>query len=466
MQEIRTAPQPDPGLTEIVKTAGSLSFDIVELAGLLDDTDQRAEAQLGSLAKIRDNVDRVANGNRAVESEILTVVDTANSMVDKVDHSLEKLRQNSSLISTVVNWVEGVAKRMQEVEDRLSDVQLNADKITEISLQVHLLAINAKIEAARAGEAGRGFSVVADAINDLSEETAAASTGIADSITTLSSWVTDLREDSEKTSGKAQQVSESSSEMSIALEDISTSTNTTRNSVSLIEDQFGKVTEMFADFTPQFADLHGQNTRIVDHVHQIRNKTHGLVDRSETILQLGVGQGGGSSDQNFIQSVQRDALRIGSLFEEAIERGHISRTALFSRQYTPIPGTNPEQVMAPFTNLTDRVLPSIQEAALSLDDRVVFCAAVNRDGYLPTHNRKFSHPQGSDPVRNASHSRNRRIFDDRVGLKAGQNTAPFLLQVYRRDMGGGQFRMMKDLSAPIIVNGQHWGGLRLAYGFD
>jgi methyl-accepting chemotaxis protein len=100
---------------------------------------------------------------------------------------------------------------------------------------------------------------------------------------------------------------------------------------------------------------------------------------------------------------------------------------------------------------------------LDLDPRIVFCAAVDRNGYLPTHNRKFSHPQTDDPVWNAAHCRNRRIFDDRVGLKAGRSTAPFLLQVYRRDMGGGQSVLMKDLSAPITVGGRHWGGLRLAY---
>ncbi|MEJ2021931.1 MAG: hypothetical protein P8X43_07810, partial [Maritimibacter sp.] len=105
----------------------------------------------------------------------------------------------------------------------------------------------------------------------------------------------------------------------------------------------------------------------------------------------------------------------------------------------------------------------IQEDAAAFDQRVVFCAAVDKNGYLPTHNNKFSQPQGNDPVWNAANSRNRRIFDDRVGLKAGQSTAPFLLQVYRRDMGGGNFVLMKDLSAPIRVQGRHWGGLRLAY---
>ena len=34
---------------------------------------------------------------------------------------------------------------------------------------------------------------------------------------------------------------------------------------------------------------------------------------------------------------------------------------------------------------------------------------------------------------------------------------------YRHDMGGGEFVLMKDVSAPIFVDGRHWGGLRLAY---
>jgi len=50
-------------------------------------------------------------------------------------------------------------------------------------------------------------------------------------------------------------------------------------------------------------------------------------------------------------------------------------------------------------------------------------------------------------------------------LSAGRNTRRFLLQTYRRDMGGGRFVLMKDLSAPIYVQGRHWGGLRMGYQF-
>jgi methyl-accepting chemotaxis protein len=100
---------------------------------------------------------------------------------------------------------------------------------------------------------------------------------------------------------------------------------------------------------------------------------------------------------------------------------------------------------------------------LALDPRIVCCAAVDRNGFLPTHNRKFSQPQGGDVTWNTANCRNRRLFNDRVGLAAGRSTKKFLMQSYRRDMGGGQFVAMKDVSAPINVAGRHWGGLRIAY---
>jgi len=116
--------------------------------------------------------------------------------------------------------------------------------------------------------------------------------------------------------------------------------------------------------------------------------------------------------------------------------------------------------MTRFVALTDRLLPPLQEELLTSNGRIVFCAAVDRNGFLPTHNRKYAQPQGSDPVWNNANCRNRRIFDDRTGLAAARNRKPFLLQSYRRDMGGGQFLVMEDLSAPILVKGRHWGAFR------
>ena len=155
---------------------------------------------------------------------------------------------------------------------------------------------------------------------------------------------------------------------------------------------------------------------------------------------------------------------VSRLFEQAVASGQIGLGDLFDETYVPMPGTDPQQHMTRFARFTDQVLPLVQEPLLEFSDRVVFCAATDRNGYIATHNRKFSQPQRpGDPAFNAKSARNRRIFNDRVGLRAGQNQRPFLMQAYRRDMGGGEFRMMKDVSAPIRVQGRHWGGLRFAY---
>jgi methyl-accepting chemotaxis protein len=112
----------------------------------------------------------------------------------------------------------------------------------------------------------------------------------------------------------------------------------------------------------------------------------------------------------------------------------------------------------------ERLLPPIQEPLLGSDKRMTFCAAVDRNGYLPVHNAIYSKPQkADDPAWNVANCRNRRIFDDRAGLSAARNVRPWLIQSYPRDMGKGVVVMMREIDAPIRVFGKHWGGFRTAY---
>lgn len=170
-----------------------------------------------------------------------------------------------------------------------------------------------------------------------------------------------------------------------------------------------------------------------------------------------------SDNTEFIERAIAAANQIARQLEDAVSTRRISLDDLFDNTYVPVPDTNPPQYTTRFLRLTEQLLPAIQEPLLASDKRMVFCAAVDRNGYLPVHNTIYSKPQRpGETVWNAANSRNRRIFDDRAGLSAGRVVRPYLIQNYPRDMGD-RIVMMWEIGAPIRVFGKQWGGLRTAY---
>jgi methyl-accepting chemotaxis protein len=171
-----------------------------------------------------------------------------------------------------------------------------------------------------------------------------------------------------------------------------------------------------------------------------------------------------SSYRPRILLVQETARQVELLIERAIADGSVSRDGVFDTDYKPLTGTNPVQYSTAYLPVFERLLPAILEPVLASDAKMAFCLPIDRNGYIPVHNRIYSQPQRpDDPVWNAANARNKRIFDDRAGITAARSTRPFVVQAYARDMGGGKIVLMQEVDAPIRVQGRHWGGLRIAY---
>jgi len=171
-------------------------------------------------------------------------------------------------------------------------------------------------------------------------------------------------------------------------------------------------------------------------------------------------------DENaeFVTRAMEAGAALTKIFEGAVASGAISIDDMFDTDYIEIPGTNPVQHRTRILDWADHALPPFQEAFLAKDPRMVFCVMIDRNGYLPVHNKIYSHPQRPGDVGwNTAHSRNRRIFNDPAGLAAGRNQRSYLIQSYARDMGNGKTVMMREIDVPVRVNGRHWGGFRTAY---
>ena len=307
---------------------------------------------------------------------------------------------------------------------------------------------------------------MADAVKQLADKTGTVSRDIVTRLQALRDIVDKLQKQNADNETVANAAQQRSSEIDEELQKFTGFSQTVTEMISEIErisDPVEETTRVCTTVLAKVSDLDRQVHGSAEMLTAASAKIDRLVSFSENVIGEVAQSGIETEDTPLIRHCIAKAAEVASLFETAVNSGALSLNDLFDENYAPIAGTDPLQHMTRFTRHTDQLLPPIQEAMLEFDPRVTFCAAIDRNGYLPTHNHIYSQPQSADPVWNAGNCRNRRIFSDRTGLAAGRNKKPFLLQTYRRDMGGGNFSLMKDLSAPIIVNGRHWGGLRIGF---
>ncbi|WP_122073569.1 methyl-accepting chemotaxis protein [Pseudophaeobacter sp. EL27] len=450
-------------LNHLTQISSQLGYEIVDIAGFLDQMDQQSQGQISALQDLTREADRVLTSNGQVLDTIQTVSTATEETLQSVQTSVKFVRDNSGRSQEVAEWVNDLEDRTDQIGVTVDAVRKNNEMITNIAAQVNILAINAKIEASRAGDAGRGFAVVAEAINDLSKRTQTAAREIGNNIENLSNWVTLLHDETVEISRSAELILGQARETDNSLQSIEEKATAVNAQTAQILSEAAEVKNAVSSFAPNINRIGKSVAGTTTGIHDTHLRVENLISSSEQLVQGTVALGGQSTDKKFISFVTELSKKVGAIFEGALNAGKITTDALFDKNYRLIPGTNPEQYTTGFLKLTDAALPPLLEAALDFDPRVVFCAAIDINGYLPTHNKKFSHPQGADPDWNTANCRNRRIFDDRVGLKAGRNSEAFLMQVYRRDMGGGNFVMMKDLSVPVFVGARHWGGIRMGF---
>lgn len=153
---------------------------------------------------------------------------------------------------------------------------------------------------------------------------------------------------------------------------------------------------------------------------------------------------------------QTGAETTSKLLGDAVRSGALTGAQIYDTDYKPIPNTYPQKYRTAYDAYTDIHFKSIQDAYLK-DKLIVYAVAADINGYVPTHNTIYSQ-SGNDIHTN----RTKRIFDDEVGLAAVKNQDAYLLQEYRRDTG----EIMWDISAPVYLEGRHWGAFRIGLSME
>ncbi len=137
-----------------------------------------------------------------------------------------------------------------------------------------------------------------------------------------------------------------------------------------------------------------------------------------------------------------------------IKNNMLTKDDVFDTNYIEIPGTNPKKYTTRYTAVFSKWIQGIEDQFL-LDKELEFAILMDKNGYVPIHNSKYSQPPTNNYARDVIYSRSQRIFSAYEGIKKilSYNGDSAIKELYKRDTG----EMIWNIGAPVRLYGQQWG---------
>ncbi len=178
---------PTPDLSQIGQSLRHSAEEVAQARASL-------EAMNGQLGATCERVHNRAQDASAVTAEASTAMGSEGP-ISALMLSVQVLMSGvSGLLDDALHDKQDLMARMDALSGMMTDLQARAEEVMQIAMQTNLLALNAAIEAARAGPEGRGFSVVAHEVRNLSNRSRDSGAHMTETIAKIAQQIVDTVE--------------------------------------------------------------------------------------------------------------------------------------------------------------------------------------------------------------------------------------------------------------------------------
>lgn len=196
---------------------------------LTEEIKNKAEQQSASFAEINEN--------------FMQIKASMVELADGNQASAEETTEMAQALSTLTEYGNHLTESLQQVEKSVHGFDEMNDSIIKISTQTGMLALNAGIEAARTGEAGRGFTVIANRIRDLSEQTKASVASGKQKSAEIYPALQALTQETEEFLNSVNKLNERTATLAASSEEISAQSAVVEDIVNKVSDEMDAIVE-------------------------------------------------------------------------------------------------------------------------------------------------------------------------------------------------------------------------------
>jgi len=294
INQIREVSDQMASSSEELSSAGEQVSETAEQVGTaIENVASGAEEQSAQVEETADNVKELIN-------EIENVDNNSNQMAEVADDVMEVIEKGDKAVDNSIVEINEVKRSTEEISKIINKLGVNSREIGDIvelingiAAQTNLLALNAAIEAARAGESGRGFSVVADEIRELAEDSASATEDIAKLIKEIQKEVNKAVDKIEDNSDKVNSAVTTINNTGDLFDDIENNSNQLKDLIDKIAvyakemaKKSGNVEDAVNDIASVSQEFAGSSEEVAASSEEQIAATEDIVDRAKELAEV------------------------------------------------------------------------------------------------------------------------------------------------------------------------------------
>jgi methyl-accepting chemotaxis protein len=212
-------------ITDRVKLVSSLKEASDQVASAAEELNATSAEMKTNAKAAEDEAAQVASASEQVSAGVSQVSHSSEELRASIREIAQSMNETSRMVNKTLAEATEANLKMKQLASSSQEIGDVIKVINSIAQQTNLLALNATIEAARAGDAGRGFSVVANEVKELANQTAAATEEITRKINTIQADTKGSVEAIRVISDSINKINEIASQISAAIQEQNATTD-------------------------------------------------------------------------------------------------------------------------------------------------------------------------------------------------------------------------------------------------